>query len=362
MEARAVPVGAAFLIPSRPLYKRFSSTHLRAHTGDFPEMHERNYLAELLAPSRTRQSWNDRLEHWEKPASESEEEIIQRAASMVRQTMAQNSWFAAEGVQIVPQGSYYNNTNVRRESDMDLRAVHKEIYLLHAADVVQATANATLGYYYTGRNLNQIASQMRGEISHQLTERFGAVHIDATGNKAIRLVGVAGSRANLDIVPCFVCHHIAWNHVAGNYQTINGIAIFDRNGTLTIDFPEQHHDNGIAKRARTRFRFKKNVRMLKNLRDELVEQGIFGKKELPLYLIGSLVYRVEDEHFLVDWDDRYDRLRRIVERMHAQLNVPEWTNSAREINDIKLLFGPHQPWSLEMAKKFAEVAWVQLAA
>jgi hypothetical protein len=344
------------------LYKRFSSPHLLRTSGrGFPKMHDRSYVAEAMAYSRTRQSWNERLEHWEKPASLSEEEIVERAASMVRETMARNRWFTAEGVQIVPQGSYYNNTNVRRESDMDLRAIHPSIYIKYAPGVVREYAYRALAYYSIGRTYGEGASQMRTEISRQLTAKFGVAHVDATGSKAIRLIGVAGSRANLDIVPCFVHHHVVWNPVNKIYQTINGIAILDRTGGLTIDFPEQHHNNGIAKRARTRFRFKKNVRMLKNLRDELVEQGIFGNKELPSYLIESLVYQVEDDHFLVDWDDRYDRLLRIVERMWAQLNVPDWSNSAREINDIKLLFGPHQPWSLETAKKFAEVARIRLA-
>jgi len=43
------------------------------------------------------------------PQAGSEEAIIQRAAAMVRQTMAQNPWFAAEAI-----------TNVRREADMGL--------------------------------------------------------------------------------------------------------------------------------------------------------------------------------------------------------------------------------------------------
>ena len=43
---------------------------------------------------------------------------------MVRTALADNAWLKSEGVSISPQGSYFNNTNVRLESDMDLRAVH----------------------------------------------------------------------------------------------------------------------------------------------------------------------------------------------------------------------------------------------
>jgi hypothetical protein len=44
-------------------------------------MQQRNYLLEALAQSRTRPSWNDRLTHWERPASDSEEAMIERAAA-----------------------------------------------------------------------------------------------------------------------------------------------------------------------------------------------------------------------------------------------------------------------------------------
>jgi hypothetical protein len=81
---------------------------------------------------------------------------------------------------------------------------------------------------------------------------------------------------------------------------------------------------------------------------------------VPSFLIESLTYRNEDEYFLMEWDDRYGRLRHIVERIHAQLNDQNWVDSAREINDIKLLCGPHQNWSLETAQNFAEVALAHL--
>jgi hypothetical protein len=66
-------------------------------------MQQRNYIAEALAQTRSRQSWNDRLAYWEKPASESEEEMIQRAARTVRDLMSRSRWFVNEGVQIAPQ-------------------------------------------------------------------------------------------------------------------------------------------------------------------------------------------------------------------------------------------------------------------
>jgi hypothetical protein len=77
-----------------------------------------NPFSDAFARVRSHQSWNERLTHWEKPASDSEEDMIERAASNIRKLMPGNAWLTSEGVQIAPQGSYHNNTNVRQESDL----------------------------------------------------------------------------------------------------------------------------------------------------------------------------------------------------------------------------------------------------
>jgi hypothetical protein len=321
---------------------------------------QRNYVLEALARARTRQSWNERLSRWERPASDSEEAMIERAARAVRGVMSGNSWFVGEGVQIAPQGSYYNNTNVRRESDIDLRAVHPLIHVEYAENVAQESANVVLQYSPSGKTFGEVIAQMRHEMGREFAKRFGALNVEVDGNKAICVRGVPESRAPLDVVPCFQLHYVEWNSVVGQYFVTRGIAIYSRDGRVTFNFPDQHHDNGIQKRAGTQLRFKKNVRMLKHLRDELVAGGIINDEEVPSYLVECLVYRVEDHYFLVEADDRYDRLRRVVERMLEQLNNPTWVRAAMEINEVKLLFGSHQGWTADAAKQFSLAAWNRL--
>jgi hypothetical protein len=324
-------------------------------------MQQRNYLLEALAQSRTRQSWNDRLTHWERPASDSEEAMIERAAATVRALMSKNRWFAEEGVQVAPQGSYYNNTNVRLESDLDIRAVHPLIRAVYANDVIVDTANAVLQYNPAGRDFLQVAEQMRSEMAAEFMGEFGVLNVDASGNKAIRVNGVPGSRAPVDVVPCFQLHYVQWNPAVGRYFVTKGNAIFSRgNGRLTMNFPDQHHENGVQKRARTQLRFKRNVRMLKRLRDELVESRVFGAEEVPSFLVECLVYGVEDQYFLVETDDRYDRLVRIVTRIYEQLGDPTWVSNTLEINEVKFLFRPDQGWTAAAAKRFTAAAWNRL--
>ena len=67
-----------------PCGRRFEHPHDEPLIQGTAPVSTTNYLLEALPQSRTRSSWNDRLAHWEKPASDTEEAQIERAASMVR--------------------------------------------------------------------------------------------------------------------------------------------------------------------------------------------------------------------------------------------------------------------------------------
>jgi hypothetical protein len=322
-------------------------------------MAQYSYVTEALALTRTRQSWNDRLEHWERPASESEEAMIDRAARAVRTVISRNAWCTAEGIQIEPQGSYYNNTNVRQESDIDLRATHPDVHIQYAANVVAAYAYQALGYRSTGKFFVDTASRLRSELIKDLSREFGATNVDASGKKAIKVKGVPGSRAPVDVVPCFRLHYVVWD--GRQYWTIPGVSILDRNMSWTFSFPDQHHTNCVNKRARTQWRFKKIVRMSKRLRDELVEARALNANEVSSFLVESLMHGVEDAYFVVEQDDRYDRLLRIIGRMRQQVYDQRSSSAALEINGINSLFGIDSS-RLVNAQKFADLALGRLLA
>jgi hypothetical protein len=275
-----------------------------------------NALATIFAEGgRTRSSWNDRFTHWERPASDSEEVQIERATSMVRFALAENTWLRNEGVAVSAQGSYFNNTNVRLESDMDLRAAHPLIKIEYAQNVLVEAAQAAHGIPQSGRYFGDVVADVRREIRLCLGQKFGAANVDAGGNKAIRLKKLAGSRADVDIVPAFNYIWMWWDDVAQQYRRANGVTILSRDGAWVNNFPDQHYANGVTKRSQTRYRFKRFVRIFKRLRDELVRERKLAAGRVPSFLIECLTYAVEDADFLVETDDRYDRANRILWRM-----------------------------------------------
>jgi hypothetical protein len=313
-----------------------------------------------LAKGRSRSSWNDRLAYWERPASDSEEVQIERAASMVRDALSGSTWLTDEGVTIAPQGSYFNNTNVRQTADQDLRAMHPLIRVEHDNSLNWQTATGYLGTYNTGRGFADVAGRMRTEINLALGSKFGILNLDMSGTKATRVVALPGSRAPVDVAACFRYVWVTANGLDGIAHA-EGVSILSTTGTWTNNFPVQHNQNGIAKRTRTQHRFKKVVRSLKCLRDEMVELKIIGQKQAPSFLIECLVYAVEDWYFTVTAaDERYDRVLQVVERIDALLADVQWVQNAIEINHIKFLFRPQQPWTLEGARGFIQAANARL--
>ena len=318
-------------------------------------------LEALLATSRSRTSWNERFEHWERPASETEEIQIKRSAGMVQRALNDNPRLVREDVQIRPQGSYHNNTNVRQDSDMDLCAWHPGIQVVTERGLSYEEVDRRLGYISTGgRAVPDIVVELRREVGRALRTAFGMANVDE-GNKAFRVSAVPGSRADADVVPGVRLHYVRrrGTGLMSSLDCIEGVIIYAKNGTQVLNFPRQHHENGKTKRERTGHRFKKVVRTAKRLRDELVTLGQLRSGQASSFLIESLVYGVEDFVFLFN-EDRYDRMRRVLAHIAEQVSNPLWTASATEINEVNLLFHVGQPWSIADAQEFVQAALQRL--
>lgn len=313
----------------------------------------------LLGESyRRRYEWNARFQHWERPASVTEEGTIERAERNVRLALADNHWLNDEGVVIRPQGSYHNNTNVRVEADIDLRAVHPAAKVDYHENVVQSAARSILNYGGARLTEDQAFSRMRSELFADLGRKFGYLNIDL-GKKALRIKGITGSRAEVDVVPAVNYHFVRWNSALNRYIVFDGVAIYSTDGRWTINFPEQHYANGVAKNGRTSRRFKRIVRIFKRLRADMETRGLL-LIDVPSFLVECLVYAVEDEYFLVESDDAYDRVLRVARRMKALLASEATAARLTEVNEIKFLFHVNQPWRRETATAFVSAVLTHL--
>ena len=306
----------------------------------------------LETPDQTRRrkartEWNERFQLWEKNASLSEEGMLDRASQMVRGVVANNVWLSSMGAKVSGQGSWYNATNTRRDSDVDLRVELPLVKVDYAPDVLNSWSHHAQAYIASPWTHELLFWQARRELSPALATKFGSESV-TSGQKAFAVAGALGSRAKVDVV-ITVPSHYYWVGADGQLYLTQGVAILCPNGRWIYNYPDQHHRNGVAKRDRTGRQFKKVVRICKRLRAVLAERGLYSGPA-PSFMVECLVYLVEDSFFTVASDDRYGRVQRVVQRLHAILFGA--TSALFEINDLKWLFAQDQAWTYWDAVNF----------
>lgn len=286
-------------------------------------------------------SWEDRFTTWAQPPGPTEQEKCDNAERAVRRAIAASPAFRDRNVRVFPQGSYRNRTNVRADSDVDISVLCTNTF-----------------YYDLPAGMNEAAAEIqpasydsesyRRDVSTALIAHFGATHV-TPGSKAFD-IHENTYRVDADVVACF-----EYRYYAQNGSHIKGTSLLPRGGGRIDNFPEQNYDNGVAKNDATGRRFKAIVRILKNLKNEMAEEGIEAAGAAPSYLLECLTWNVPNErfgHFTYATDVR-EVLAGI---FNATLNGEDckaWT----EVNNIKYLFHESQPWTYQQAHGFADAAW-----
>jgi hypothetical protein len=103
---------------------------------------------------------------------------------------------------------------------------------------------------------------------------------------------LTGPRRSADVVCAF--RHCRYKQNGSFYQ---GITFEKLDGTRIHNFREYHSRNLTGKQQHAGNRFKPAIRVLKNLRSNLIEAGRPQKGDAPSYFLERLLYNVSDEHF-----------------------------------------------------------------
>ena len=175
------------------------------------------------------------------------------------------------------QGSYKNDTNLGRDSDVDV--------------VVRLTTKLKPGVAdLTGEQLKENGSHrfvyeqwkaFRDEALKALRARFGRAA--NSGRKTLK-VSKGRIPADADLV------------VTVSHREGIGFYLPDERRWV-VSFPQQHYSRGLKKEKAASMRFKRTVRMFKAARNRLVQQGVLKKEDAPSYFIECLVYNVPDDLF-----------------------------------------------------------------
>ena len=245
----------------------------------------------------------------------------------IRDALARyDGWASGTKHDVLLQGSYKNDTNLRGDSDVDV-----------VVTVNFGLAPQVAGL--SGRKLLNSEGHRRAYQKWKLSRRHTLKALRAQygddplseGGKSLKL-RKGKIPVSADIVP--------------TVQYESGIALYvPYEERWAVSFPQRHHKRGISKERATGTRYKRTIRMFKSGRNHLVEQGVISGTTAPSYFIECLLYNVPDRLF----GDGFVQTYR---------NMVDWLSTARVggfacQNGVQELFGPgRDQWQVKDAKRF----------
>lgn len=289
--------------------------------------------------------WETWLRNSIGPASDTEEADRDRTEKRIRDAVLADGRLAGK-VRVFVKGSYANNTNVRRDSDVDIAVEWKSWAYISKTNEAAKYDWAELGVGLGSSG--PTPAEYRRWVEEALVNAFGSASVNTTGNKAITVSGTS-TTLDADVVPCF--RHKRYTRPGAEPKV--GIRLYPKNGGSVDNWPDQNKANGNWKNTNTGRRYKQIIRAFKRLENDMVENGLLPS-EVHGYFIECLLYNLPDDVFqrATYKSTALDVLARL---WHA-INDDEHTDWV-EVNGLKWLWRGGQTWTPAEASNFAHAAW-----
>lgn len=237
------------------------------------------------------------LETWSKQGA-----ITQSAntyATICRALEDSTAPYAGKEYEIFLQGSYCNDTNVYADSDVDVIMKLNSIYY---RDLSSLPDNEVDLYKASTTNSDYSFDDFKNSVFSHLNKKFPSKV--ASGNKAI-YIKADGSRRETDVVACTEFRRFTRFRSWSNYSYIEGITFWTNSGTQIINYPKLHSRNCTQKHQATSQWFKPTVRILKNMRNNMISKGYLADGVAPSYFLEGMLYNVPNSCFGKSYVDTF---------------------------------------------------------
>jgi hypothetical protein len=189
------------------------------------------------------------------------------------------------------QGSYGNDTNIWADSDVDVVMRLDSIFYADLEQLPEAD-KATWNAARSGADYD--FKTWKVDVVAHLGKKFQG-KVDP-GNKAIFIRG-EGNRRDADVLACVQLRKYtrfkSWN----DSSYVDGICFWDKSGQWIKNYPRKHSENCTWKHKVTNSWFKPSVRILKNMRNRMIETGYLAEGVAPSYYLEGMLYNVPTEKF-----------------------------------------------------------------
>jgi hypothetical protein len=207
--------------------------------------------------------------------------------------------FAGRNPQVYLQGSYGNDTNVYGDSDVDIVCCSESSFHF---DLDHLTQNEKDNFHraYPGSGVPH--SSFKDDVVAWLKKKYGT-DVDPP-KKAVHIKATQYRRA-ADVLVCI--EHREYFRFNSIYDEMHykGVQFFGSDGTAIANFPKIHAENCTAKHQATNGWFKPMVRVLKNMRNRMIDDGKLAEGIAPSYYLEGLLWNVDDKWFGKTYADTF---------------------------------------------------------
>jgi hypothetical protein len=207
--------------------------------------------------------------------------------------------FHARDFSVYLQGSYGNDTNVYKDSDVDIVVCLDQTYY---SDLSELGEGAKASFNQALVPATHEWAQFKAEVLAWLTQQFGG-GVKA-GKKAIFIPG-SGSRRDADVLVCARHRRYRSGSSGVDDHFYEGICFWTSTGVQIVNYPKQHAANCTTKHQATGQWFKHTVRVYKNMRNRMVDTGVLADGVAPSYFIEGMLWNVPDWKFGTSYVDSW---------------------------------------------------------
>lgn len=285
--------------------------------------------------------WENAFSSWAQAPAKTEQERCENAEKAVRNAISASVKLKYKNIKVFTQGSYRNNTNVKKDSDVDIGILCYDTFFFDLPENSNrdqfGISPATYSY-----------EDFKNDVQDALISYFGTSSVKR-GNKAFN-IHENSYHVDSDVAPFFEHHRYNTN---GGY--LSGVEFRPDSGGRVINWPEQHYDNGVSKNTATSRRFKALARIIKSLCNYMDDQGVVIAKSIPGFLIECLVWNVPNDNF--GHYTYVDDMRSCLAHLFNNTMTDDKCNEWGEVSDLKYLFRGPQKWTREQTHNFISSAW-----
>jgi hypothetical protein len=210
-----------------------------------------------------------------------------------------NSPYADKDYEVFLQGSYGNDTNIYAESDVDIIIKLNEAF---GSDLSLLREDEKSSWRNTFHNATYRLADFKNDVHGILTNRYG--NDVKLGDKAIS-IDANGNRRKADVIPAISFRRYFRFNGLYDQDFVEGICFYNKAGNLIANYPKQHSENLTRKHQESNQWLKPMVRILKNLRSKLVDDGLLKAGIAPSYYLEGLLYNVPGDKFTTSYEDSF---------------------------------------------------------